>query len=227
MVQLSDALKKEYSGLFQTIKIDSLHLKLVEDTAIKAVSYRSRYEKVISDGDFGKLPWFFIAAIHCLESSFDFSTHLHNGDPLSRKTSHVPSGRPIKGNPPFSWEESAIDALEMKGFMDLSWSLPELLWRLEGYNGWGYRSYHSEVLTPYLWSFSQHYTKGKYKSDGKFDHNLVSKQVGAAVLIKKMLGFNMISESDLGIIVEPPTTGIDPISKDREVPTDNIFMLDK
>jgi lysozyme family protein len=45
------------------------------------------------------------------------------------------------------------------------WSLAGLLYRLEAYNGFGYRKHHPEVLTPYLWSFSST-TAGKYVQDG-------------------------------------------------------------
>ena len=41
-----------------------------------------------------------------------------------------------------------------------------MLFRLEAYNGSGYRDKHPDVKTPYLWSFSNHYTRGKYVADG-------------------------------------------------------------
>src|SRR5262249_25449827 len=59
------------------------------------------------------VPWFMIAPIHARESDMDFSTHLHNGDSLRARTYHVPAGRPKRGNPPFKWDASAIDALTM------------------------------------------------------------------------------------------------------------------
>ena len=31
-----------------------------------------------------------------------------------------------------------------------------------GFNGWGYRLYHPNVKTPYLWSYTDKYSKGKY-----------------------------------------------------------------
>jgi len=40
------------------------------------------------------------------------------------------------------------------------------------------------VLTPYLWSCTNLYSKGKYASDGNFDPNLVSAQVGAMAVLK-------------------------------------------
>jgi lysozyme family protein len=38
-----------------------------------------------------------------------------------------------------------------------------------------------------LWSFSNHYTKGKYVSDGKFDPEAVSQQVGSALVLKRLV----------------------------------------
>jgi hypothetical protein len=61
-----------------------------------------------------------------------------------------------------------------------------VLFKLEQYNGWGYRQYHHDVPSPYLWSFSSHYTKGKYVADGHFDANAVSQQCGGAVLLRRM-----------------------------------------
>jgi lysozyme family protein len=47
------------------------------------------------------------------------------------------------------------------------WSTPAVLHRLEGFNGYGYRKFHPNVPSPYLWSGSNHYTRGKYIADGK------------------------------------------------------------
>ena len=58
------------------------------------------------------IPWQFIAIIHSLECGCDFKLHLHNGDPLTARTVQVPAGRPVAGNPPFTWEASAeVDIL--------------------------------------------------------------------------------------------------------------------
>ena len=66
------------------------------------------------------------------------------------------------------------------------WTLAATLFKLEGFNGLGYRTRHPEVLSPYLWSFSNHYTKGKFVADGKFDPSAASKQCGAAVILKSL-----------------------------------------
>jgi len=138
-------------------------------------------------GGSSKIPWYFIACAHYLECSFDFKKHLHNGDPLSGYTIRVPANRPKVGHgPPFTFEESAVDALKLMKLNEITnWNLPTVLRKLEAYNGFGYFKYHS-VNSPYLWSYSNQYKKGKYVADGKFDAEAVSKQMGAAVILKRM-----------------------------------------
>ena len=128
-----------------------------------------------------------VGIIHSLEAGGDFTRHLHNGDPLTARTTHVPAGRPKTGKPPFTWEQSAIDALRGQGLAAWKdWSVPGTLFQLEGYNGFGYRDHHPDVPSPYLWSCSNHYTRGKYVADGRFSPTAVSQQVGAALLLKQL-----------------------------------------
>lgn len=126
-----------------------------------------------------------IAVIHMLEGSCDFSTHLHNGDPLSARTVNVPAGRPRTGNPPFTWIDSAVDALGYDDLGNGDWSnMAYTLNRLEEYNGLGYRDHG--IYSPYIWSYTNQYTRGKYVSDGQWDAYAVSDQVGAATMLKYM-----------------------------------------
>ena len=73
------------------------------------------------------------------------------------------------------------------------WSLPRILYKLEEYNGFGYRMHHPEVFTPYLWSYSEHYTSGKYVADGTFSASAVSKQCGAVVMLRRMAETGVIT----------------------------------
>ena len=72
------------------------------------------------------------------------------------------------------------------------WSIGGTLYKLEKYNGWGYRSRHPHVLSPYLWSFSNHYSKGKYVADGRWSESAVSQQAGAAVILRRMAEMGVI-----------------------------------
>lgn len=131
--------------------------------------------------------WWAIAALHNMECSLSFKKHLHNGNPLTARTTWVPKGRPKTGKPPFSWEYSAKDALIYDKMHKVNWkSLPASLDAFEGYNGWGYRKYHPSVPTPYLWSGTTVYSKGKYVADGKWSSSAVSKQIGICAILKEL-----------------------------------------
>lgn len=195
---LTPQLRSEYDHLFATCQVRSEHVSSVDRVVDTVVAFRALYAAVA-----GALacPWYVVAAIHCLEASLRFDRHLHNGDPLTARTVRVPAGRPARGTAPFSWEDSARDALELKRFGEWrDWSVPGVLFKLEQYNGFGYRRHHPEVLSPYLWSFTGHYTKGKFVSDGRFDPNAVSKQSGAAALLRR------ISERGIDTIGSTPPT---------------------
>lgn len=203
-MQLNTELKAEYQQLYTTCEIKSDKLSQVDTIINRIIDNRTRYKKVERVTD---VPWFIVAVIHQLEGSGNFNTHLHNGDPLSARTIQVPKNRPL-GEPPFTWEESAQDALTFDGLNNWQdWSIPGICYTLEKFNGWGYRKYNSSVKSPYLWSFSNHYIKGKYKFDGKFDPDLVSQQCGAVVLLKRMAEKNLISLSNQeGVAEEIDTT---------------------
>ncbi len=150
------------------------------------LSRLSRFNQVYKDvGSELNIPWYFIGIIHGMESSFNFRTHLHNGDPLTARTVNVPKNRPITGNPPFTWRESARDAMIFQGYAhETEWSIPRMLYLFEKYNGFGYRKLG--IPSPYLWSFSNLYTKGKFTSDHHFDADAVSAQCGAATVLKAL-----------------------------------------
>ena len=183
-VPLTAALRQEYQDLFSGCVIRPNRVAAVEALVDQLQANRARYEAV---GTALSIPWAFIAVIHNMESSQSFAGHLHNGDPLTARTVHVPAGRPTTGQPPFTWEQSAEDALTMHGLSGATdWTLAGTLYQAERYNGFGYRLYHPHVLTPYLWSFSNQYTSGKYVADGTWSDTAVSNQCGAAVLLRRM-----------------------------------------
>jgi len=178
---LTAALRSEYKTLFDTCVIRPQYQPEINAAAQKMIANKARYQAVAASTG---VPWTVIAVNHELECGLSFNKHLHNGDPLSAKTVNVPKGRP-PGNPPWTWEQSAADALtEYAKWKD--WSVAGTLYMLERYNGVGYRLYHPSVLSPYLWSYSTHYTMGKYGSDGKWSPTLVSKQPGTAVLLRRL-----------------------------------------
>lgn len=184
MPRLTDALRADYQRLFDTCQIRPERVAEIEAATLKIIVGKARYAAL------GKplgVPWFVVGVLHSLEAGCSFDRHLHNGDPLAARTVQVPKGRPPTGQPPFKWEVSAVDALTFdKSTEWTDWSVPGILFKWELYNGWGYRAYHPEVLTPYLWSFTSHYVRGKYVADGTFSPTAVSKQTGAAALLRRL-----------------------------------------
>jgi len=193
-------LKKQYEELFNTCQIRSGRMEAIEKIIGRLLSDQARYESVAEKV---AIPWFFVAVVHSMEASLNFSRHLHNGDPLCARTVQVPAGRPKSGQPPFTWEASALDALTLRGLDKKGdWSLAGTLYQLEGYNGWGYRLYHPHVLSPYLWSGSLHYKSGKYVADGTWSDTAVSNQNGSALILRRMAEHGQIQFPD-----QPAPTG--------------------
>ncbi|MEM9637408.1 MAG: peptidoglycan-binding protein [Pseudomonadota bacterium] len=155
------------------------------------------------------VPWWVVGIIHMLEASASFKLHLHNGDPLGAPTVRKPVGRPENWRPGMTWAESAADALVGAG-RNLDevpdWSVGAALEVLERYNGLGYRN--RGRMSPYLWSGSGYYEKGKYVADGAFDPDAVSEQVGAACLLKRMIERNLVTMSEQQKHISPTPSGV-------------------
>jgi lysozyme family protein len=135
------------------------------------------------------VPWPFIGLCHYRESDFDFDTYLGNGQSLARVTTIGPKGRgPFTG--PNAFVDGAVDALRLQGLLGASdWSVPRMLYRLEGFNGFGYHG--KGANSPYLYGGSNRYGSpeargGKYVRDGVFDPNVVDTQLGIAVILKAL-----------------------------------------
>jgi lysozyme family protein len=203
-VLLTAELRTEYEREFAACAIGEAWKPEAEATLAKILAGRPRYESVATRTH---VPWYVVAVIHSLECGGNFKCHLHNGDPLTARTTDVPAGRPVAGHPPFAWETSAIDALQFDG-LDVwrEWSVPGTLYKLELFNGTGYR--HHGIPTPYLWSGSQIYTRGKYVSDGRFDPSAVSKEIGAAVLLRDMADQALITFPDTPAPPDPKCVGL-------------------
>lgn len=196
-------LKAEYAQLWASMVTRSSFKPAIEASANKILANKARYQAV---SDMTHVPWFVIGLIHQMEAGCNFGCHLHNGDSLARKTKNVPANRPATGVAPYKWEASACDALLMKGLEAIElWSVERIAFELERYNGWGHRLYHKTTLTPYLWSGTTHYARGKYVADGKWDSTAVSGQTGAMALMHKLIELDesVRPVSELEIVSEP------------------------
>jgi lysozyme family protein len=132
------------------------------------------------------VPWMLTAAIHARESNNNFSTYLHNGEPLGKETTKVPKGIFFEKG---QWKEAAIDALQSKNNFSIKSdaSLGEMALFAERYNGLGYRN--RGLSSPYVYSGTGNYKVGKYVADGKFDASTVDQQLGVMPIILALRGY--------------------------------------
>ena len=180
--------KRGYANLWNRAQIRPERVSAANAVARRLHTNRARYQAAA----LGSMPWWWVAITHNLESGANFSRHLHNGDPLTARTRQVPAGRPKTGTPPFTWEESARDALQLKNLDRVQdWSVARCLYEFERYNGWGYVA--RKINSPYVWSFTTLYSRGKYVADGKFSASAVSQQCGAAATMKAMEALKLIT----------------------------------
>ena len=174
--------KALYARLWVSMEVRASKAADIKSTARKIIDNQSRYAEV---AEATGVPWYVVGLIHAMEAGGDFNCHLHNGDSLARRTVQVPAGRPKDGKPPFKWQDSAIDAVRYDGLDKVgTWSIERICYELEKFNGWGYVLHHSDVNTPYLWSGSNNYARGKYVADGQWSSSAVSGQSGAMPILK-------------------------------------------
>jgi len=167
---------------WQAMKIKPEWASRVEAVAHRLAAARPRYEKVAASTG---VPWDVIAVIHERESSQSWNASLAQGDPWNQVSVHVPKGR----GPFASWEAAAIDALAVcppYAARWKDWTPGGRLTLLEQYNGLGYA--RMGIPSPYIWSGTDQYAKGKYIADGLFDSEAVDKQIGCAALLAKLAG---------------------------------------
>lgn len=168
-----------YHKMWDAAGIDAKHIGEANLIARRILAARDNYTGLPA-------PIEFVGPVHMRESSLSFTRHLHNGDPLTARTRQVPAGRPVKGNPPFTWKQSALDALGMPphslGKVD-NWSVERILYEQEKYNGWGYLG---KGNSPYLWSWTSLYVGGKYIRDHVYSATAKDPQPGTVAIMKAM-----------------------------------------
>lgn len=190
--QVSADWSENYRQLWNTLAFSNADWeKQATAIAKRIIANQARYAAAVAGMP---VPWWFVAVVHCMECSMRFDQHLHNGDPLSGRTTQVPPGRPTAGSPPFTWEQSAHDAIQFERLDRVTdWSLPNVLFNWHRYNGINNEYKRRGIPTPYLWSGSTHYKKGKYVADGVFDSEFVSRQLGAAVILKALVDLGAVT----------------------------------
>jgi lysozyme family protein len=184
------ALKDGYEQNWANLQIRPEAASQAKKNATKLLDGKATYEQVQAKTG---APWWFVGLCHYRESSFSFTTYLGNGQPLGHVTTIVPRGRgPFTG--PTAFVDGCVDALRLEGFVGATdWGIARTLFRLEGFNGFGYHNFG--VNSPYLYGGSTLYgppeaKAGKYVSDGVFNANVVDTQLGTAVVLKALMALD-------------------------------------
>jgi lysozyme family protein len=176
---------------FLSAKVQSKNVAQIDKVIRRIFLNKKLYKCVDSRTD---VPWYVIACLHNMESGGSFRHHLHEGSPLYGRTRWVPKGRPKTGTAPFTWVESAQDALSYDKMGEKRWAfLFDTLWAVEGYNGTGYWRYHRSTPSPYLYAKTTIEKPGKYVSDGKWSSTARSKQIGIVAIWKRMQDLGMLN----------------------------------
>lgn len=145
---------------------------------------KERYEAVAKKAG---VPAKLIAALHWRESTGDFSTYLHQGDPLGKQAVNEPNDIPIFK----TWEPAAEHALGQKSGIQKSYKIDEnttdeaaLASYAERYNGLGY--FNKGVASPYAMSGTDQYKSGKYVKDGPkgWRPNVKDGQLGVLAMLR-------------------------------------------
>lgn len=145
---------------------------------------RARYEAVAKQTG---VPAPLIAALHWRESSGNFKTYLHQGDPLGKPATHVPRDIPVFHH----WEDAAVHALNMKkrirddlSMTDTTTDMAAMATYAEYYNGLGY--HNRGKPSPYVYAGTDQYQSGKYVRDGVYDPNHRDRQLGVVTMIESI-----------------------------------------
>jgi lysozyme family protein len=180
-----------YSSLIRTAKlIDRNQLAL--STCKHLIKLRATYDAI--EKEFG-VPWWMVAVLHYRESNCNMLACLSNGEQIigtGRTTKLVPRGK----GPYATFAFSAKDALEAQGaFKIKSWDIETSCHFMEAWNGFGYQK--KGLNSPYLWSFTNHESRGMYVADGQFDLAKTDPRPGTVALILGLL--------QLGVEMKPIT----------------------
>src|ERR1700722_1327471 len=138
-----------YENNWQNMQIRHDSIDQAKKEAARLLTHKAIYQQIET---ITGVPYSFTALVHYRESGSDFNTYLGNGQPLNRVTTIVPKRR----GPFRDFVDGAGEVLRIQGLGGATyWSVARMLFRLEGYNGYGYHS--RDVNSPYLYSGSTVY----------------------------------------------------------------------
>lgn len=174
-----------YERLWGELVPSPARVPAIRRIAENIIAHKAAYQAV--ERGSGAVPWWWIGITDVMEGGGGASHHLHNGDSLARRTVNVPAGRPPPpAAPPFTFYQSALDALRLAGLNGTAlWTVAYAAYRWEAFNGWGYL--HLPIEDPYLAAWSNKEGAGKFTGDHHFDPNAHSGQPGALTILKILI----------------------------------------
>lgn len=180
MKPLTAELRKEIRKQWDSMQVRPEKSSDVRWCVGRILKNKSRYEKLEAATG---VRWWFIAVLHGMECGFSFEKWLANGDPLTDETKNVPRGLRVPGEvPPYSFDGAAIHIIKAKKLPEVQdWSLENVLWMAEQFNGLGYR--RKGLPSQYVWSFTSVEKPGRYVADGVWDAKTWSGQCGVAAML--------------------------------------------
>ncbi len=188
MIHPFEALRPEYTTLLAQMRI--IRTEETDETARKLLGLVAarHYDEAC---DAAGVPRAWAAASFEREASSNFRLSPAQGDPWNEVSRHVP-----RGVGPFaSWAAAAIfayrhESLDKVGVSNWSWE--RACFEAEAFNGFGYRA--RGVHSPYLWAGTNHYARGKFVADGRFDPNAHDGQLGVIPVMRRMVQINKLLE---------------------------------
>jgi lysozyme family protein len=175
-----ESMKAGYTAMWNTVVVTRTDAASV--AARKIIAMRPIYEEAEKATG---APWYFIGALHMRECNNNMRGCLTNGEMIvgTNKKTRLET----KGRGPFpTWLDSAKDCAELEDWDKVTdWSIERCLYEGEKFNGWGYLP--KGVNSPYVWAGTNHYTKGKYVSDGRYSASHVDTQLGIGCVMKAVI----------------------------------------
>lgn len=166
--------------------------------AERAIKHKAEYEAIAADikAQYAlHVPWWFIPLVHereCVGGVDNWNCNIAQGSRYNQKSRIIPRNGPFP-----SFRAAAIAALVKeapKAATNTNWSGGGAVTIAERYNGLGYAK--RGLPSPYIWSGTDQYRRGKYVRDGKYDANVVDTQVGVAVSLRALMDLDSTIQLD-------------------------------
>lgn len=204
------ALKAVNAHRWANMHVHAAQLAAFHATAVRlsAPDAKARYQGVTdrlvelgkTDPKIQPVPWWFIAIVS--EREYGGPPHwdrqLGQGDRLDHVSHNVPAGMgPYLSHPGDvtpghdAWTRCCVDVLinsAPRAALWTDWSIGGVLTGWEEYNGLGYAS--RGIASPYVWSGTDQYDRGKFVADHVFDPRRVDVQEGCAPLLAVLMAID-------------------------------------